>query len=117
MIQRDKRYAIIHKDATVSLSKTAFRDELSEVVRDGAQQIIRQAVVELPRWTPSDFGQEVFTKTGQLQRSNSVPATRRRARMRRPASILRPSVRVDGCNAVASGSQSQRNHVRESMWR
>ena len=32
------------KDTTVSFSNPAFRDELSEVVRDGAQQIIRQAV-------------------------------------------------------------------------
>ena len=34
----------MHEDTTVSLSNPAFRDELSEVVRHGAQQIIRQAV-------------------------------------------------------------------------
>ena len=34
----------MYEDTTVSLSNPAFRDELSEVVRHGAQQIIRQAV-------------------------------------------------------------------------
>ena len=34
----------MEKDTTVTFSNPAFRDELSEVVRHGARQIIRQAV-------------------------------------------------------------------------
>ena len=34
----------MHKDTTISFTNPAFRDELSELVREGAQRIIRQAV-------------------------------------------------------------------------
>ena len=34
----------MHKDTTTSFTNPAFRDELSELVREGAQRIIRQAV-------------------------------------------------------------------------
>ena len=38
----------MHKDTTIPFTNPAFRDELSELVREGAQKIIRQAVeVEL----------------------------------------------------------------------
>ena len=47
-----------------------------------------------------------FPTGTRRSRSNSAPATQQEAGMLRPASIWRPSVSVDGCNAVASGSQS-----------
>ena len=34
----------MHEDTTIPFTKPAFRDELSELVREGAQRIIRQAV-------------------------------------------------------------------------
>ena len=34
----------MHEDTTIPFTNPAFRDELSEMVREGAQRIIRQAV-------------------------------------------------------------------------
>ena len=34
----------MHEDTTIPFTNPAFRDELSELVREGAQRIIRQAV-------------------------------------------------------------------------
>ena len=34
----------MHKDTTIPFTNPAYRDELSELVREGAQRIIRQAV-------------------------------------------------------------------------
>ena len=44
VIQRDRRCATIHEAVTVCLSNLVFQDELDELVHDGAQKIIRQAV-------------------------------------------------------------------------
>ena len=65
----------MHEDTTVSLSNPAFRDELSEVVRHGAQKIIPQAVeVELQAFVEEHATKRDALESRAVVRNGYLPA-------------------------------------------
>ena len=65
----------MHKDTTIPFTNPAFRDELSEVVREGAQRIIRQAVeAELGAFLEEHAGEHDARGRRALVRNGYLPS-------------------------------------------
>ena len=63
------------KDTTISFTNPAFRDELSELVREGAQKIIRQAVeAELGAFLEEHAGERDVQGRRSVVRNGYLPA-------------------------------------------
>ena len=65
----------MHKDTTIPFTNPAFRDELSELVREGAQRIIRQAVeAELGAFLEEHAGEHDLRGRRALVRNGYLPS-------------------------------------------